>query len=86
MQTAINYYPWEISLAGIDVNIKVYIFAKTIKTIFSNTVSHQIILCDDRDPPWISNKIKNLANDFSHFTAYQSYIQNDENEQSFQVF
>ena len=51
IQRAINYYPWERSLAEKDVNEKVYIFAKTIKNIFSNFIPHETILCDDKDPP-----------------------------------
>ena len=66
------------------VNVKVYVFAKTIKNTFSNFIPHEAILCGDRDSPWISNKIKKLINKKN--TAYESYIQNDKNEQSFQVF
>ena len=51
---------------------------KQIKYIFK---LYPTILCDDRDPPWISNKIKNLINEKN--IAYQSYIQNGKNKQSF---
>ena len=61
----------------------IYVFTKTIKNIFSNFIPQETILCDDRDPPWISNKIKKLINEIN--TAYQSYNQNGKNEQSFQV-
>ena len=61
----------------------VYIFAKTIKNIFSSFIPHETIFCDDRDPPWITSKIKNLIDEEN--TAYQSYIQNVKNKQSFQV-
>ena len=63
---------------------KVYIFAKTIKNIFPNFIPRETTFCDDRDPPWISNKIKKLINKKN--TAYQSYIQNGKNEPSFRVF
>ena len=51
------------SLAEKDVNEKVCIFAKTIKNILSNFILHKKILCDDRDPPWISDKVKKLINE-----------------------
>ena len=31
IQRAINYYPWEKSLAGKNVNEKIYTFAKTLR-------------------------------------------------------
>ena len=38
---------------------------------------YEPILCNDRDPPWISNKIKNLSNEEN--TSHQSYIQDGKN-------
>ena len=46
-----------------DVNGKFDIFAKTIKTFISSFIPGETILCDDRCPPWISNKIKKLINE-----------------------
>ena len=60
IQRAINYYPWKRSEK--NVNKKLHIFAKTIKNIFPNFIPYEKILCDDRDSPWISNKIKKLLN------------------------
>ena len=31
---------------------------KTIKNIMSNYIPHEIVICDDRDPPWINKDIK----------------------------
>ena len=44
-------------------NEKVYIFANAIKNIFSNFIPHEAIPFDDRDPPWINNKIKKETNE-----------------------
>lgn len=30
---------------------------KTIKNVFSNFISHETIVCNDRDSPWITPKI-----------------------------
>ena len=74
IQRAINYCPWERSLAEKNVKQNLYILAETIKNIISNFILYEPILCDDRDLPWISNKIKKLINEKD--TAYQSYIEN----------
>ena len=76
-----HYYPRERSLTEKDVKEKVYIFAKTIKNIFSKFIPHETILCDDRRPPWIYNNIKKVINEKN--TEYRSYIQNGKSEQSF---
>ena len=61
-----NYYPRERSLAEINVNEKVNVFAKkiifAIENIFSNFIPQKPSFCESRDPPWISNKIKFLKN------------------------
>ena len=62
-----------IIIAKKNVNKTVYIYAKTIKNIFSNFIPHETITPPhDRDPPRISDKIKKLINEKN--TAYQSYI------------
>ena len=40
----------------------VFLFNRTIKNIFSNYIPHKIITCDDQDPPWINNRVKELIN------------------------
>ena len=44
----------------LTVNEKVDTFNKTILKIFNNFISHETIICDDRDPPWFNKKIKSL--------------------------
>ena len=36
------------------------IFNVTILNILRNFISHETVLCDDRNPPWFDNKIKSL--------------------------
>ena len=36
------------------------IFNQTILNIFHNFIPNKTILCDDRDPPWINEKLKSL--------------------------
>ena len=40
-----------------------------------------MVTCDDRDPPWINNNIKQLIQEKKN--TYRSYILNDKNTQIF---
>ena len=42
------------------VNEKVDIFNGTILNILSNFIPHEIIVCNDKEPSWFSNRIKTL--------------------------
>ena len=42
------------------MNEQVELFNKTLLNIFHNFIPNKIILCDDKDPPWINNEIKKL--------------------------
>ena len=39
------------------------LFNKTMKNILSNYIPHEMIICDDRHPPWMNNRIKELINE-----------------------
>ena len=60
----------------------VYLFNKTIKNILSNCIPHETITCDDRDPPWINNKIKQLIQVINN--AYRTYILSNKYPQIFE--
>ena len=57
----------------------VYLFNKTIKIILSNYISHETITGDDRDPPWIENKIKQLSQEINN--TNRIYILSNKNPQ-----
>ena len=69
------------SFRNLDINEVVFIFNKTIKNIISNFIPHKTVTCDDRDPPWVNNNIKQLIQEENN--AYRSYILNDKNLQIF---
>ena len=48
---------------------------KLLKTFFSNFIPHEIVTCDDRDPPWFNNNIKQKIQEKKN--TYRSYILND---------
>ena len=62
IRKAIQQFSWDSSFKKLDVNEMVFSFNRTIKNILSNYIAHEIIICDDRDPPWINNGVKELIN------------------------
>ena len=57
----------------------VYLLNKAIKNILSNYIPLETITCDDRDPPWIKNKIKQLIQEINN--THRSYILINKNHQ-----
>ena len=51
IRKAINGLQWEKSFQNMNVNGMVHLFNRTIKNILHNSIPHEIITCDDRDPP-----------------------------------
>ena len=39
---------------------QVELFNKTLLNFFHNFIPNKIILCDDKDPPWMNDEVKNL--------------------------
>ena len=58
---ALSEFPWGNRFANINVNEQVELFTQTIQNIISNYIPHETITCDDRNPPWIDEKIKTLV-------------------------
>ena len=66
------------------MNQKVYLFNQTIKNILCNFIPHETVTCDDRDPPWITSKIKGLIQKKNF--AKKCYFQNNKDIQLFRRF
>ena len=60
IRRAIKEFNWERAFSNTNVNEKVDIFNRTILNILSNFIPHEIIVCNDKDPPWLNNRIKPL--------------------------
>ena len=60
----------------------VSLFNRTIKNILSNYIPHETIICDDKDPPWFNNNIKQLIQEKNN--TYKSHILSDKNPQFFE--
>ena len=61
----------------------VHLFNRTIKNISHNFITHEIISCEDRDPPWISS-IRRLIQDKNE--VYKCFKRNNNNSQHFESF
>ena len=84
IRRSVDEFSWERCFANISVNNKVHMFNKTIINRISSYITHETIICNDRDPPWINKDIKQLILDKNH--AYKSYIRNDKSLQFFNQF
>ena len=60
IRRAINGFNWTRAFSNTSVNEKVNIFNNTILNILSNFIPHEILTCDDKDPPWFNKKIKGI--------------------------
>ena len=53
-------FNWERTFSNLNINEMVFVFDTTIKNIMANFIPHETIICDDRDPLWIKNRIKKI--------------------------
>ena len=55
-----NLFNWENTFLETDVDVQVSISSITVLNILNNYILRETKICDDRDPPWMTNKIKEL--------------------------
>ena len=72
INNAIDGFDWEKAFSNVNVHAQVKLFNKTLSNIFMNFVLNKLITADDRDPPWVTEKIKQLLIDKSKL--YKLYI------------
>ena len=77
IRRAINGFNWTRAISNTSVNEKVNIFNNTIFNILSNFILHEIITCDDKDPPWFNKKIKGIIHEKNN--AFKVYRNNSSN-------
>ena len=62
--------------SNLDINEMVSVCNTFIKNIMANFIPHETIIYDDRDPPWINNRITQLI--YERNSLYKVYrISND---------
>ena len=81
---AISEFPWDNRFANISVNEQVQLFTQTLQNIISNYIPHETITCDDRNPPWIDEKIKKLV--LQKNGAFLAYSRDKNNTDLFNKF
>ena len=57
----ISEFPWDNCFANINVNEQVQLLTQTFQNTISTYIPYETITCDDKNPPWIDEKIKNLV-------------------------
>ena len=57
---AIQGFDWDKAFLDEGTEEKASILTKTILNIMSNFIPNEIVTIDDRDPPWVNDKIKSL--------------------------
>ena len=60
IQQAINIFDCENASLNSDVDAQVSIFSNTDLNILNNYIPHETKISDDRAPPWMTTKIKEL--------------------------
>ena len=63
IKSALNLFRWKKTFWNIDVDEMVSIFYETIISILYNFISHDNVLFDNRDSPWINKKIRKLIHE-----------------------
>ena len=57
---SIEVFYWSYLFSGKNVHEQVELFNKMLLNIFQNFIPNKIILCEDKDPPWTNDEIKNF--------------------------
>ena len=79
IRRSINEFDWDRAFANKHVDEKVLILNKTVLNVLSNFIPHEVIVCDDKDPPWFNGKIKSLINEkLRTYNAYRKNIGNNQ--------
>ena len=65
------------TFSNIDTDKMVSFFNQTIINILCNFIPHEIVLFDDRDPPWMNKEIKKLIHEKKSIFNYFRQNNND---------
>ena len=59
LKQSIKNIDWSREFLNLNVNQQVELFNNYLMNIFQNYIPNEIITINDRDPPWITDKIRN---------------------------
>ena len=73
---AVEGFDWDKAFFDKSANKKTSIPTKTILSIMSSFIPNETVTIDDKDPPWINNKIKSLIKNKTEY--FKNWVkQND---------
>ena len=64
-------------MANLNVNDQDKFLTDCVINVFKNYISNKIIICLDKDPPWINSEIKLDCNNKENF--YKYYVKHGRN-------
>ena len=64
---AIQGFDWDKAFLDKSAKEKASILTKALLNIMSNFIPNEVVTIDDRDLPWINNKIKSLIKDKTEY-------------------
>ena len=76
-------FDWKNAFSNCNPNEKVSVLTKTLLDIMINFIPNETILVDDRDPPWITSKLKSMIQEKNVF--YKKYLKQN-NQETLQAF
>lgn len=70
IQRVVNEFNWKNAFYNIGIDKKVEIFNEIILNIFSNYCPSRTIVCNDKNPPWLTDRIKTLMEEKNAFYSF----------------
>ena len=70
IKKAISNFNWNKAFENLAIDEKVVLLNQTLLNIFRNYIPNKKIKCDYQQPPWMTNKTKNLLKERSKLTKY----------------
>ena len=62
IQRAMKNFNWDVLFTSMDIDDCIKLLNETLMNIFSNFCPSKTIICNDKDPPWFNDNIRNLIN------------------------
>ena len=77
IRRSLSQFNWERAFSNKGVNKQISIFNEAILNIKTNFIPHETKIFNDREPPWINNKVKTMIQEKNKI--YQLYLKNKSN-------
>ena len=60
IKRSLENFDWKNAFSNCNPNEDVSVLTKTVLNIMSNVIPNETVLVGDRDPPWITSKLKSM--------------------------